>query len=515
MVGLDGLASAAIANAEARAAAYDAWISSGKKLDEAAMKQIQDDVYNRTWDANGKLVDEKVAYQTSEIALNLDSDNVRAFNNLLNKNPWLKTHLLFPRSLASAMTGFGERSPITLFMNDYRKLVMGGGYEKFSQEEIAAIMTPRGLPPTKVEFDKLRAEMRGRVALGTVAIYKAVDLWMQGRLRGDGNSDAARQRTRNQMGWKAGTVQTNDGDWVDISWLGPHGQWMKLIATYMDNFFDDIDPVNGENFFGKMMFVFASGFTNQSMYASVEPLMDTLEGNGVAMARWAANYTSNLAPLSKIRQQIGDTMYPGLRIMENDFQSYFLNRNKFLPGGKEMPHMHDWLEGQKVGYPENPFVRFWNANFPMKIYDGDISPQRQYLMDVGWDSRPIFEKGENGVEYTVDEQAALYEQFGKDRFFFDDVTDIMNRVPSQAYLQSMKEQRANGMQVDAALWYDVHRDLNAAARKAKKLALAGLDPSMLTEIRLREAAEADRQRRQRQGVADPKEGYNAVTMTNN
>jgi hypothetical protein len=515
MVGLDGLASAAIANAEARAAAYDAWISSGKKLDEAAMKQIQDDVYNRTWDANGKLVDEKVAYQTSEIALNLDSDNVRAFNNLLNKNPWLKTHLLFPRSLASAMTGFGERSPITLFMNDYRKLVMGGGYEKFSQEEIAALMTPRGLPPTKVEFDKLRAEMRGRVALGTVAIYKAVDLWMQGRLRGDGNSDGGRQRTRNKTGWKAGTVQTNDGDWVDISWLGPHGQWMKLIATYMDNFFDDIDPVNGENFFGKMMFVFASGFTNQSMYASVEPLMDTLEGNGVAMARWAANYTSNLAPLSKIRQQIGDTMYPGLRIMENNFQSYFLNRNKFLPGGKEMPHMHDWLEGQKVGYPENPFIRFWNANFPMKVYDGEISPQRQYLWDVGWDSSPIFEKGENGVEYTVDEQAALYEQFGKDRFFFDDVTDIMNRVPSQVYLQSMKEQRANGMQVDAALWYDVHRDLNAAARKAKKLALAGLDPSMLTEIRLREAAEADRQRRQRQGVADPKEGYNAVTMTNN
>ena len=515
MVGLDGLASAAIANAEARAAAYDAWISSGKKLDEAAMKKIQDDVYNRTWDSTGKLVDEKVAYQTAEIALNLDSDNVRAFNNLLNKNPWLKTHLLFPRSLASAMTGFGERSPITLFMNDYRKLVMGGGYEKFSQEEIAAIMTPRGLPPTKVEFDKLRAEMRGRVALGTAAIYKAVDLWMQGRLRGDGNSDAARQRTRNQTGWKAGTVQTNDGDWVDISWLGPHGQWLKLIATYMDNFFDDIDPVSGENFFGKMMFVFASGFTNQSMYASVEPLMDTLEGNGVAMARWAANYTSNLAPLSKIRQQIGDTMYPGLRIMEDNFQSYFLNRNKFLPGGKEMPHMHDWLEGHKVGYPENPFVRFWNANFPMKVYDGDVSPQRQYLWDVGWDSRPIFEKGENGVEYTYDEQAALYEQFGKDRFFFDDVTDIMNRVPSQVYLQSMREQRANGMQVDAALWYDVHRDLNAAARKAKKLALAGLDPSMLTEIRLREAAEADRQRRQRQGIADPKEGYNAVTMTNN
>ena len=511
MIGLDGMTSAALANAEARAAAYDAWFDSGKKLDQAAMKKIQDDVYNRTWDSTGKLVDEKVAYQTAEIALNLDSDNVRAFNNLLNKNPWMKTHILFPRSLASAMTGFAERSPVTLFMNDYRKIVMPGGYKDFTQEEIAAIMTPRGLPPTKVEFDKLRAEMRGRVALGTLAIYKAVDLWMNGRLRGDGNSDAARQRTRNQLGWKAGTVQTNDGDWVDISWLGPHGQWLKLIGTFMDNFFDDIDPVNGENFFGKMMFVFASGFTNQSMYASVEPLMDVLDGNGVAMQRWAANYTSNLAPLSKIRQQIGDTMYPGLKVMENDFKSFFLNRNKFLPAAKEMPDLHDWFEGQKVGYPENPFVRFWNANFPMKIYDGEISPERQYLMDVGWDSRPIFEKGENGIDYTPDEQAALYSQFGKERMFFNAVTDIMQRVPSQMYLQSMKEQRELGSPVDAGLWYDVHKDLDRAARAAKKAALLSLDPGMLQEIRLREAAEGERQLAQRRGDVVT---YDATNMTN-
>jgi hypothetical protein len=511
MLGIDGMTSAVLAHAESRAASHDAWVSSGKKLDADAMKAIEEDVYNKAFDADGKMLDSKVEYQTREIALNLDTDNVRAFNNLLNQNPWMKMHIFFPRTLASAMTAFGERSPITLFMNDYRKLVVPRGYKDFTQEEIASIMIPRGLPPTKVEFDKLRAEIRGRVYLGTALIYKAQDLWFQGRLRGDGNADAGRQRTRNQLGWKAGTVQTNDGTWMDISWLGPHGQWIKLIGTFMDNFFDNIDPVSAENFYAKMAFVIASGFTNQSMYGALEPMMDVMDGNSVAMQRWAANMTSNLAPLSAVRKQIGDIMYPGLRVMEQEYQSFFLNRNRFLPAAQEMPNLHDWFEGQQVGYPENPFVRFNNGAFPWKIYDGKISPERQYLMDIGWDHRPIFSKGENGVEYTPEEQAALYERLGTDKVFFREVQKIMKRVPSKMYLETMQAQRETGEEVKSELWYDVYGDLNTAARTAKKLALDQLDPVMLRELRIREMQEGANIEAQKKGQAQP---YSATNMNN-
>ncbi len=511
MIGIDGMTSAVLANAEARASAHDAWVKSGKKLDADAMKAIEDEVYSKSFDADGKLVDPKVEYQTREIALNLDTDNVRAFNNLLNQNPWMKMHVLFPRTLASAMTAFGERSPITLFMNDYRKLVLPRGYKDFTQEEIASIMIPRGLPPTKVEFDKLRAEIRGRVYLGTALIYKAQDLWFQGRLRGDGNADAGRQRTRNQLGWKPGTVQTDDGNWVDISWLGPHGQWLKLIGTFMDNFFDNIDPVSAENFYAKMAFVIASGFTNQSSYGALEPMMDIMNGNSVAMQRWAANMTSNLAPLSALRKQIGDVMYPGLRVMEQEYQSFFLNRNRFLPAAQEMPELHDWFEGQQVGYPENPFIRANNAFFPWKVHEGKISEERQYLMDIGWDHRPIFAKGENGVEYTPEEQAALYERLGTDKVFFREVQKIMQRVPSKMYLETMQAQRETGEEVKSELWYDVYGDLNTAARTAKKLALDQLDPVMLRELRIREMQEGQNIEAQKKGQSQP---YSAVNMKN-
>ena len=205
-------------------------------------------------------------------------------------------------------------------------------------------------------------------------------------------------------------------------------------------------------------------------------------------------------------------MYPGLRVMEQEYQSFFLNRNRFLPAAQEMPQLHDWFEGQKVGYPENPFVRANNALFPWKIYDGKISPERQYLMDIGWDHRPIFSKGENGVEYTPEEQAALYERLGTDKVFFREVQKIMQRVPSKMYLETMQAQRETGEQIKSELWYDVYGDLNSAARAAKKLALDQLDPVMLRELRIREMQEGANIEAQKLGKAQP---YSALTMTNN
>ena len=55
-------------------------------------------------------------------------------------------------------------------------------------------------------------------------------------------------------------------------------------------------------------------------------------------------------------------------------------------------------------------------------------------MDIGWDHRPIFEKGENGVEYTVDEKQALYAALGTNQIFKKEVTKIMNRLPAKTFI---------------------------------------------------------------------------------
>jgi hypothetical protein len=132
-------------------------------------------------------------------------------------------------------------------------------------------------------------------------------------------------------------------------------------------------------------------------------------------------------------------------------------------------------------------------------------------MDIGWDHRPIFEKGENGVEYTPDEQRDLYSALGNNRVFKGEVTKIMNRLPAKTFIEQLKAQRADGSQIDAKLFYDVYGDLNDAARLAKKMALESLEPEVLRDIRIREMQALLNIKAQKRGERPP---YSATNMNN-
>jgi len=514
MTGMDGFTHAMNANARARFLGYEEFAKSGRTMTPEDLKKFENNVYSEFFDSQGMLIEQSSKFDTQEMALNLDSDGVRAFSNLLNKNPWMKMFILFPRTQASVISVFGQHSPITAFIGDYKKLVLPYGYADMTQQEIEAVLKPRGLKGTKAELDHIRADMRGRMAIGTGAVFLAYNLWQQGRLRGDGHFDKGRQRTRNNLGWKAGTVQTDDGTWVDFSWLGPMGDWIKMTANVMDNFVDTVEPTSVENFLQKMAFIIGASLTERSMYANMEPMFDVLRGDGAAINRWAANYTSSLAPLSAARKQIGDIMSPGLKEMDNEYGQMLLNRNKFMPAAQEMPDAYDWFEPQRVGYPENPFVRVWNATMPMKIYDGNISPERQFLLDIEFDTRPTFSKGANGIDYTADERAEMYRLMGESGYFKSKVTEIMKSKPYKDWKESMMLLRSEGKKIDETQYWNLYNDLDSALLEAKNLVVDTLiNPEMRADIRAREFQAAKNIELQRQGKA-PIYDVDATNMTN-
>lgn len=512
MTGMDGFTHAMNANARARFLGYEEFAKSGKTMTPADLKKFEDKVYSEFFDSQGMLIEQSSKFDTQEMALNMDSDGVRAFSNLLNKNPWMKMFIMFPRTQASVISQFGQHSPITAFIGDYKKLVLPYGYRDMTTQEIEAVLKPRGLEGTKAELDMIRADMRGRMAMGTGAVFLAFNLWQQGRLRGDGHFDKGRQRTRNSMGWKGATVLTDAGQWVDYSWLGPLGDWIRMTANVMDNFIDTVEPTKIENFMQKMAFVIGASLTERSMYANMEPMFDVLRGDGAAVNRWAANYTSSLAPLSAARKQIGEIVAPGLKQLGNEYSQLLLNRNKYLPQAQEMPDAYDWFEGQRLGYAENPFVRFWNATMPMKIYDGNISPERQFLFDIEYDTRPTFTRGENGIEYTEPEQSELYRLIGQSGYFKSKVSEIMKSKPAKQWREQIDRYRSEGIQIDETQYWNLYNELDSALLDAKKLVIDELiDPQMRAEIRAREFQAAENIREQRKGAA-PR--YEVTTMTN-
>ena len=494
----DGFTRAAMGNIEARMNSWDEFVQSGRAMTPADLKASNDAHYRQMLDSKGMITDEMVDYQTREIALNLDTDNVRAFSNLLQKNPWMKTQILFPRAMANVVSLFGKFSPVTAFIGDYKTLVRPGGLDNLPAEAVQKIMQQHGLK-NRAQLNMLRAEYRGRAAVGTAAVMYALDVWRDGRGRGDGSYDKARQRTRRQLNWENRTIQGDDGNWYSFAWLGPLGDWMALTFNVADNFYDGITENQAEEMFAKLGFVLSASITDKSMFGMMEPLFDMMSGNSSKMKRWAASYASRWTPLYGMQRDIAKIMDPALRELNDEFMDYYLNNNRLNPNFQQLPYAYDWFEGGKVGFPENPWVRGWNAIMPMKVYDGDISPEKQFLLDIKFDSRPSFNTGGNEIELDAAERSALFSKMGEEGLFKQLVGDIMKRKPYKEWKELLDRYRETGEPIDEKKVWNLYGEIDQALLKAKKSAFRLLSEEMQEGILSREYQEGLKQKKLKRG----------------
>jgi len=498
MTALDGFTRAVIANAEARGRAFDQFQKSGKTLTGDELKRISDNLYNDMFDRTGMITDEAVAYASREIALNLDSPAVKSFSSFIERNKFMKPFLMFPRTSANMITMTNKFSPLSLFLEDYNKLALPG--QRFTYDDKVRILESKGLPVTEEAFNNLRAEIRGRKAIGTATIMGAAWLFMNDRLHGNGHFDKERQRVRRQLNWQPRSYQGWDGKWYSYDGLGPMADFLALTADMMDNF-DSVTDNDLATSLNKMRFLLAANLTNKSMLAGLEPMNDVLTGNPSAMNRWASNFASSLVPLSGFRNELGKVIAPQLRELDQDFFQLLRNRNKYLdvvdPKGA-LPNAYDWIDGEPIGFAENFFTRGWNAIMPMKVSDS-ITPEREFLIEIEFDTRPTFQTNGKGIDYTPKERSELFSEMGRQGYFKSQVQQIMGSNPAKEWRKALNEQRQSGRPVRAELWDDVYNQLDRALRTAKKMAEVRL--SNYQEIRRRQFETKAGEVQQRRGEA--------------
>ena len=496
MTALDGFTRAVIANAEARGRAFDQFTKSGKTLTGDELKRISDNLYNDMFDSTGMITDEAVEYASREIALNLDNPAVKSISGFIDRNKFMKPFLMFPRTSANMITMTNKFSPISLFLEDYNKLALPG--QKFTADEIQRILKSKGLPVTEEAFNNLRAEIRGRKAIGTATIMGASWLFMNDRLHGNGHFDKERQRVRRQLNWQPRSYKGWDGKWYSYDGLGPMADFLALTADIMDNF-DSVADNDLETTLNKMGFLLAANLTNKSMLAGLEPMNDVLTGNPAAMSRWAANFASSLVPLSGFRNELGKVIAPQLREVDQEFFQLLRNRNKYLdvvdPQGS-LPNAYDWIDGEPIGFAENFFTRGWNAIMPMKVSDS-ITPERQFLIDIEFDSRPTFQTNGQGVQYTPKERSELFNLIGQQGYFKKEIQRIMKSKPAKEWREAINQQRTSGRPVKSELWDNLYNELDIYLRAAKRMAEVEL--SNYQEVRRRQFETKTGEIQQRRG----------------
>jgi len=401
---------------------------------------------------------------------------------------------------------FDKHSPVSVFAREYNSIANPfRPISSFTEDEIETFLVSKGLPFDEnyaQTFNTLRAEIRGRKAIGTLTMVAASNMFINGNLRGNGHYDKERQKVRQELGWKPRTYKAIDGKWYSYDGLGPIGDFLALTADVMDNF-DSITENDLATTINKLGFILSASITNKSMLAGLEPMNDVLRGDPAALNRWASSFASSLAPLSGARNELGRLMAPQLRELDMDFIQLLRNRNKFtdaIDPNSALPDAHDWIDGKKIGYPENFFVRAFNAVSPMKVYDG-LSPERQFLVDIEYDSRPSFMKNSEGVRYTPKERSELYSLIGQNGYFKRELRRIMSTTEAKAWRESIRVARGNGSQIKPELWQNVYKQINVALYDAKRLAEGQL--SNYNEVRIRQFQQGYSGEMQRRGVALP------------
>ena len=466
MTAFDGFTRSFIGNIEARGRAYDKLIRNGEKITPKNLKQISDDVYGQMFDDKGFITDKAVEYASREIAMNLDNKAVNSLSDLIRRAPFLKPFLMFPKTSMNMLAFSGSHNPLGVFINDLNAFKHSVA-EGVSEAKIDELLSARGIPLDEnkfVAYETIRAELKGRKAIGALTVLGAGALFTTDRLHGNGIYDKTRQKVRRESGWKPRHYKGWDGKWYSYENLGPLSDWLALTADIMDNF-DTLDPPTLETQLNKMGYILSANLTNKSFTAGLEPLNDVLAGNPAALSRWGASFGSGLAPFSGARNELGRLLEPQLKEVDQDFFQLLANRNVGAKSG--LPDVYDWVDGGKVGEVKGFWQRGWNTFSPWFKQGDAISPEKQFLIDIEFDGRPQLRTNGQGIEYTPEERSEITEYIGKSGYFKRELQRIMKSIDGKEFRKQIKNSSVN---YDRKLYKRIHKQIKQALNTAKNFA---------------------------------------------
>jgi len=466
MTAFDGFTRSFIGNIEARGMAYDKVIRNGEKLTPDHLKKISDGVYDQMFDDKGFITNKAVEYASREIAMNLDNKSVNALSELIKRAPAVKPFLMFPKTSMNMLAFSGSHNPLGLFIKDFNAFKTGVA-EGVTEAKVDELLTARGIPLDEnkfVAYETIRAELKGRKAIGTLTVMGAVGLFTTDSLHGNGIYDKTKQRTRREAGWKPRHYKGWDGKWYSYDNMGGISDWLALTADIMDNF-DTLDAPTLETQLNKMGYILSANLTNKSFTSGLEPLNDVLAGNPAALSRWGASFGSAFAPMSGMRNELARLLEPQLKEVDQEFFQLLSNRNIGMKSG--LPDLYDWVDGGKIGEVEGFWQRAVNIYSPWFKQGDAISPEKQFLVDIEYNGRPQLRTNGRGVEYTPFERSEITEYMGKSKWFRGELRKIMSSIDGKQFRKEIKQGSGN---LDPKLYKRIHMRINQALNRAKGFA---------------------------------------------
>jgi len=491
----DAFVKSAVGMAEARGRAYDEiFKATGKAPSPDDLQKAANDIYRQMFDDNGLITDSAVKYASGEIAMNLDNEFAAGLDSMMNRAPILKTIILFPRTSMNVLDFVHKHSPLSFFIGDLQKV-----RNLKESDEIAQYLATKGIDISKQPLEQAwktyRAEVEGRVAMGTMLVTMGGWMFAQGNLTGNGKYDKQLNKFQQNVGerplrsWKG-----LDGKWRSYDGIEPISTFLALTADILDNF-ESLGTTTSEQMLQKLGYAVSMNMTNKSFLQGLQPVSDLLGGQPAALQRWAANTAS-----VGLFNQMARIMMPGLREVDTDLGSMMRNKWNILDVagvGKALPPAYDFIDGSIVGATD-PLTNFFNNTLPFKT-NSDPSPEKQFLIDSEFDVQPAMKKSIRGAKYTAEQRSRLAQIMGESGYFRRGLQELMKDPRIKKDMQKIKELRASGVtgeQADLSNFPThimINRLLTASLNHAKRQLAEEVPDIRAAELVAKRTKQAQRQ----------------------
>ena len=472
MQAFDGFTQSMVAHAEAKGRAFDDITKGGQlEFDADRANEMYRKVYSKMFDDTGLITDEAVKATSGEIALNLDNAATDAVSSFIRRAPIFRPFLLFTKTPLNELALSASYTPLGLFVKDLN--AFREPFENMPYQEVEQLLAARGIEvdpiSVRAKYNELRADIKGRKALGALMVSGATFMAFNDTITGNGLYDKQKQALRRDAGWKPRSIRLPGGEWVSYDNLGPITTWLSLTVDVVDNF-DSLAPNEIGEQLRKLGFVLSAAIKDKTALSGLEPMMDILSLNPGAITKWGSGFlTSAAVPGSSQLAEISRLMDPGLKEVEMELYDMMRNRNPLTKG--QLPAKYDWIDGGEVGVPDNLMARVWNTYMPWKV-NGKISPEKQFLMDIEYDARPTLRTDGKGVELTKEQRSEITDIMGRDGLFKQGIQRVMQSVDANKFRKNYMEAVNAGLTPNLSDFENVHILLDRELRYAMNMAKA-------------------------------------------
>ena len=251
--------------------------------------------------------------------------------------------------------------------------------------------------------DMLVAEIRGRQAVGTMALMGMVTMMMNTEVTGNLPHDQA-----SRDAWKAEnrppySILIN-GQWVSYLAFEPFTSMLSIVAD-AGRLAKMGAADAASQALSQLGYSISAAFTDRSMLSGFSDIAALIEPDGTQANQWAKFALSKVntaVPLAGARRALANSISPYTNELRNEVDRMLVAA---IPGmANELPVQTNWVTGEKI---YSNAGGLFNANSAIRIHKATTNKTLKALTDLGISPMQFLKTGENSVPLKPEQREEL------------------------------------------------------------------------------------------------------------